>query len=109
MNHRFENRAEAGRLLAGHLRTLAKEDLSKYDLDDFKDALILALPRGGVPIAYEISKALGLPIDVLMVRKIGAPFHPEFGIGAVVEEGYHWIDKISASRVGATQRQIDEI
>ncbi len=70
----FVDRRDAGRQLAAALRKFAKTD-----------SLVLALPRGGVPVAYEVSKALGLPLDVLIVRKIGAPHHAEFGIGAVVD------------------------
>lgn len=72
--YRFRDRREAGRLLATQLTHLANEN-----------PLILALPRGGVPVAYEIAQALGAELDVLMVRKLGAPGHSEFGIGAVVD------------------------
>ncbi len=70
----FSNRRDAGRRLGaalGHLRNL--------------DPIVLALPRGGVPVAYEIAAALEAPLAVLLVRKIGAPFNPELGIGAVVD------------------------
>lgn len=71
---RFRDREEAGRLLAQrllHLRGTAP--------------LVLALPRGGVPVARPIAAALGVPLDLLLVRKIGAPFQPELALGAVVE------------------------
>lgn len=71
---RFPDRREAGRRLA--------EQLSDYKK---RDCVVLALPRGGVPVAAEIAKQLLAPLDLLMVRKIGAPGHPEFAIGAVVE------------------------
>ena len=71
---RFENRQEAGRLLARDLAHFAKAH-----------PLILALPRGGVPVAFEVAKALDAQLDLLIVRKIGAPGHEEFGIGAVVD------------------------
>lgn len=70
----FRDRTDAGRQLARALMPLAQ-----------KRPVILALPRGGVPVAFEISKALDAPLDVLLVRKIGAPGHPELGIGAVVD------------------------
>ncbi len=70
----FENRRAAGRELAVHLLDKAAED-----------PVVLALPRGGVPIAYEVAKALNAPLDLLMVRKIGAPGWAEYGIGAVVD------------------------
>ncbi len=71
---RYADRAEAGRELA---KALASTDL--------KGAIVLALPRGGVPVGYEVAKALGLPLDILLVRKIGAPGYAEFGIGAVTD------------------------
>lgn len=71
---RFRNRTEAGRRLAERLRHL-------------KDArpVVFALPRGGLPVALPIAEALGAPLDLLLVRKIGAPGHPELALGAVVE------------------------
>ncbi|MCF4996568.1 phosphoribosyltransferase [Pseudomonas syringae] len=70
----FKDRRQAGQRLVELLRPLVHEA-----------PLILALPRGGVPVAYEIAKALNAPLDLLMVRKIGAPGNEEFGIGAVVD------------------------
>ncbi|NRQ15401.1 phosphoribosyltransferase [Ensifer sesbaniae] len=70
----FENRADAGRQLA---ESIADETLT--------DPLVMALPRGGVPVAYEIASRIGAPLDVLIVRKIGAPGHAEFGLGALVD------------------------
>lgn len=70
----FLDRREAGRRLANEL---AKTK--------WPDPIVLALPRGGVPVAFEIAKALHAPLDILLVRKIGAPEHPEFGVGAVVD------------------------
>lgn len=69
----FEDRHDAGRRLAEVLAGRTKPDL------------VLALPRGGVPVAFEVAKALSVPLDLLMVRKIGAPRHPEYGIGALVD------------------------
>ena len=70
----FRNRRSAGRLLA--------ERLLKFRGDH---PLVLALPRGGVPVAYEVARKLDADLDLLLVRKIGAPHHPEYGIGAVVD------------------------
>jgi putative phosphoribosyl transferase len=70
----FENRRDAGRQLSERLARFASEH-----------PVILALPRGGVPVAYEVAKALDAPLDLLFVRKIGAPGHEELGIGAVVD------------------------
>jgi putative phosphoribosyl transferase len=70
----FADRVEAGRLLAARLRAM-----------DLESPVVLALPRGGVPVGYEIAKALKAPLDALLVRKLGAPGHEEFALGAVVE------------------------
>lgn len=70
----FEDRTEAGRLLAGRLLQL-KQDRP----------VVLALPRGGVPVGHEIARALGAPLDLVLVRKIGVPFQPELALGAVAE------------------------
>jgi len=70
----FANRREAGEALAGEVRRLG-----------LHDPVVLALPRGGVPVGYEVARAIGAPLDILVVRKIGAPGHEEFGIGALVE------------------------
>lgn len=70
----FMDRADAGRQLAEQLAHLKGEN-----------PLVLALPRGGVPVGFEVAKALDAPLDVLLVRKIGAPGHEEYGIGAVCD------------------------
>ena len=71
---RFADRTEAGRRLADALQRF--ED---------QRPVVLALPRGGVPVAYEVARALRAPLDLVLVRKIGAPFQPELAIGAVVD------------------------
>jgi putative phosphoribosyl transferase len=70
---RFRDRAEAGRMLAELLRDYADRD----------DLVVLALPRGGVPVGYEVARALGAPLDVFVVRKLGLPGHPELAMGAL--------------------------
>lgn len=70
----FHDRRDAGRRLAKRLQALGLER-----------PVVLALPRGGVPVAFEVAVRLGAPLDLVMVRKIGAPGNPEFGIGAVVD------------------------
>jgi predicted phosphoribosyltransferase len=72
---RFTDRADAGRRLAERLRG----ELSA-------DAVVLGLPRGGVPVGYEVAAALGLPLDVVVVRKLGLPYQPELAMGAVGED-----------------------
>ncbi|MHB1557476.1 MAG: phosphoribosyltransferase [Isosphaeraceae bacterium] len=73
MRRPFRDRAEAGRVLA--------EGLSEYA--GRSDVIVLALPRGGVPVAYEVARALGAPLDVFLVRKLGAPGHEELAMGAI--------------------------
>jgi putative phosphoribosyl transferase len=73
----FIDRADAGRQLAGKLLHLKGGD-----------PLVLAIPRGGVPVGFEVAKALGAPLDLVLVRKIGAPGQPELAIGAVVDGGH---------------------
>jgi len=73
---RFIDRVDAGRRLAARLVHLRGEDL-----------IVLGLPRGGVPVAFEVAQALGAPLDVIVVRKLGVPFQPELGMGAIGEGG----------------------
>jgi predicted phosphoribosyltransferase len=73
----FRNRYEAGRLLAAKLSAYANRP----------DVLVLALPRGGVPVAYEVARALGAPLDVFLVRKLGVPGYEELAMGAVATGG----------------------
>lgn len=71
---RFDDRRQAGELLGADVAALAP-----------KDPVVYALPRGGVPVAFEVARALGCPLDVLVVRKIGVPFQPELAMGAIAE------------------------
>src|SRR2546427_819231 len=78
MNSRyFRDRTEAGRFLAEKLKSYANRP----------DVLVLALPRGGVPVAYEVARALNAPLDVFLVRKLGVPGHEEFAMGAIATGG----------------------
>src|SRR5213595_2864667 len=83
MERVFENRAEAGRQLA--------EKLDKYAGRD--DVIVLGLPRGGVPVAFEVAKRLHAPLDVFLVRKLGMPGHPELAIGAIATGGIRVLDE----------------
>src|SRR5215203_1073190 len=76
---RFHDRRDAGRRLADDPR------LRPYQGRD--DVIVLALPRGGVPVAYELAEALGLPLDVFVVRKLGVPGHEELAMGAIASGG----------------------
>jgi putative phosphoribosyl transferase len=78
----FENRAEAGRLLAEKLQRYARS----------ADAVVLALPRGGVPVGFELARALGLTLDVLLVRKLGVPGQEELAFGAIASGGVRILD-----------------
>ena len=73
----FHDRSEAGRLLGEKLAGYANRP----------DVLVLALPRGGVPVAYEVARAIGAPLDVFLVRKLGVPGHEEFAMGAIATGG----------------------
>ena len=77
MTTRFQDRADAGRMLAAKLMKYA----------NLPDALVLALPRGGVPVGFEVAKILQLPLDVLIVRKLGVPGHEELAMGAIASGG----------------------
>jgi putative phosphoribosyl transferase len=77
----FANRAEAGRLLASRLTHLRG-----------RDVVVLGLPRGGVPVAFEVARELSAPLDVIVVRKLGVPFQPELTLGAVGEDGVRVLD-----------------
>src|SRR5512132_2236416 len=75
--HPFVDRRDAGRVLALHLAKYANRD----------DVIVLALPRGGVPVAYEVASALGAPLDLFLVRKLGTPGHRELAMGAIASGG----------------------
>jgi putative phosphoribosyl transferase len=95
----FADRREAGRELA--------EAVAALDLDD---PVVLVLPRGGVPVGYELAKRLDAPLDILLVRKIGAPGHAEYGIGALVDGASPQIviDEEIARMVGADSAYIEQ-
>ena len=94
----FHDRTEAGRRLAARLATYA-----------LPDPLVLGLPRGGVPVAREVAEALGADVDVLVVRKLGAPGNPEYAIGAVGEDGAVVIDHSATRALRVTRDQLDRI
>lgn len=77
----FADRVQAGRRLAAQLAHLRDEPV-----------VVLGLPRGGVPVAFEVATALGAPLDVIVVRKLGVPSQPEFGMGAIGEDGVRIIN-----------------
>lgn len=93
----FKDRAEAGDRLAGKL--------TKYKQED---SIVLGLPRGGVPVAYRVSKKLNAPLSVLVSRKIGAPGHEEFGLGAISEEDSLYLDKGSLSKLNLDRSDLTQ-
>lgn len=93
----FRDRRDAGRRLAGAL--------GQYDRAP--GVQVLALPRGGVIVADEISRALGLPLDVLITRKLGAPGNPELAMGALTETGYRHVNPAVMEQYGVSSAQLD--
>ncbi len=92
----FANRSDAGRQLA--------EKLSRFK---GPGTLVLGLPRGGLPVAYEVAQALGAPLDLWSVRKVGAPFNPELGMGAVAEGGAVYIDHALVAELNVPEEEVE--
>jgi predicted phosphoribosyltransferase len=92
----FADRREAGRLLADRLAAI-----------ETAKPVVVALPRGGVPVGFEVARALAAPLDVLVVRKLGAPGNAELGVGAIAEGGSWVLDAAMARRVGMDQQALD--
>jgi predicted phosphoribosyltransferase len=95
----FRDRKYAGRALARRLANLAGRS----------DVTVLALPRGGTPVAYEVAKALHAPLDVLVVRKLGVPWNPEFAMGAIASGGERLIDDMLVRELGISTRDVEEV
>jgi putative phosphoribosyl transferase len=70
---------------------------------------VIALPRGGVPVGVEVAKALGAPFDILLVRKIGAPFNPEYGIGAIAEGGVRFVRTEDVELIGIPDEELEAV
>jgi len=94
----FEDRRDAGRRLAGKLSRFVGEQ-----------PVVFALPRGGVPVGYEISRSLEAPLDVFVSRKLGAPDQPEFGIGAVAAGGVRVLNQDVVRRLGIPDDYVEQI
>jgi putative phosphoribosyl transferase len=94
----FADRADAGRKLA-------------VLLQGYRDRgpVVVALPRGGVPVAYEVARALGAPLDVLVARKIGAPGQEELGLGAIAQGGVVYLNDDLVRRLGVTRDYLDAV
>ncbi|EFL20932.1 putative phosphoribosyl transferase [Streptomyces himastatinicus ATCC 53653] len=94
----FTDRVDAGRRLAERLRPLAEEK-----------PVVLGLPRGGVPVAFEVARALNAPLDVIIVRKLGVPFHRELGFGAIGEGGVRVVHEAIIRMSRADEEEIAEV
>jgi predicted phosphoribosyltransferase len=95
----YRNRYEAGQRLA----------LSLEAYEGRPDVTVLALPRGGVPVAYEVARALHVPLDIFVVRKLGLPWQPEFAMGAIASGGALWLDENLIARMGIPAAAVDRI
>ncbi|MEF9910879.1 phosphoribosyltransferase family protein [Streptomyces sp. P5-A9] len=94
----FTDRTDAGRQLAEALRHLER-----------RDPVVLGLPRGGVPVAYEVARALGAPLDVIVVRKLGVPYRPELGFGAIGEGGARVISDEIVRHAGVREKDLEAV
>ena len=97
----FKDRFEAGKMLAAKLKKLQDEG-------KIVDPVVVALPRGGVPVGYEIAKALNAPLDILFVKKIPSPINEEGAIGSVSESGQVFINKEAIEKLSSLGVPIDE-
>lgn len=99
MHHPFRNRADAGRALARELPSYAGRS----------DVIVLALPRGGVPVAFEVARALGAPLDVFVVRKLGLPRQSELAMGAIASGGARLLSEDVIRMYGVTPAEIERV
>jgi len=95
----FHDRHAAGRQLAAHLDQYAGRS----------DVIVLALPRGGVPVGYEVARALGAPLDVFLVRKLGVPGHEELAMGAIASGGVRVLNEDVVSELRISDRWVDTV
>jgi putative phosphoribosyl transferase len=96
---RFRDRREAGRWLAQRLGGYAGRD----------DVVVLALPRGGVPVAYEVAKALGAPLGIFLVRKLGVPHREEVAMGAIASGGVIVLDEHLIKALGLGESELERV
>ena len=99
MTMKFEDRTEAGRLLASQLTAYANRP----------DVIVLGLPRGGVPVAFEVAKALHVPLDIGLVRKLGVPGHKELAMGAIASGNVRVLNQDVIDWLGISDRVIDHV
>lgn len=96
---KFVDRTEAGQILATKLKAYAKRT----------DTIVLGLPRGGIPVAFEVARALHLPLDICLVRKLGVPGHKELAMGAIASDGVRVLNYDVISQLGISSKTIDEV
>lgn len=99
MNPLFQDRRDAGRKLAAKLA----------DYAGHRDVVVLALPRGGVPVAFEVAIALGAPLDIFLVRKLGVPGHEELALGAIASGGVRVLNEEVVQSLAISPALIDEV
>jgi putative phosphoribosyl transferase len=99
MNHRYRDRYDAGRALARALEEYRGRG----------DVVVLGLPRGGVPVAAEVARALGAPLDVLVVRKLGVPGHEEFAMGAIASGGARVVDRDTIDMLSIPEATVQQV
>jgi putative phosphoribosyl transferase len=99
VNFRFQNRAQAGRFLADKLEAYAGR----------ADVVVLGLPRGGIPVAFEVARRLQAPLAAFLVRKLGVPAHEELAMGAIASGGVCFLNAPLIEALGIPQRAIDEV
>lgn len=97
--HRYQDRQEAGQVLADLLAGYAGRPAVQ----------VLALPRGGVPVAFEVATRLGAPLDIFLVRKLGVPGHPELAMGAIAENGARLLNPDIVGYLGISDTMIDQV
>jgi len=95
----FSNRTEAGRKLA--------KELAAYG--NRRDVIVLGIPRGGVPVAFEVAGALGAPLDVFIARKLGVPGHEELAFGAIASGGVGFLDQQTVEALGISESEIERV
>ncbi|MDQ3944911.1 MAG: erythromycin esterase, partial [Actinomycetota bacterium] len=95
----FQDRRDAGRMLTVRLKHYRGRP----------DVVVLALPRGGVPVAYEVATALGAPLDVFLVRKLGVPGHEELAMGAIASGGVRVVNRPVVDHLGITAAEVEAV
>jgi putative phosphoribosyl transferase len=95
----FTNRRDAGKRLGARLAEVLSDE----------NVVVIGLPRGGVPVAYEVARILRCPLDVLVVRKVGVPLQPELAMGAIGEDGMREVEPATAKRFSVTDVQFERV